>query len=103
MITKNIQKLPKSLVEVSVTVPWMDLQTSWDQTLQRMAQEVEIAGFRKGQAPLNMVEGQLGQRLQDEVLKVSMPNFLIEALKGTDIIPIDYPKYNLSSFAVCFV
>src|SRR3989338_11267686 len=99
MITKNIQKLPKSLVEVSVTVPWMDLQTSWDQTLQRMAQEVEIAGFRKGQAPLNMVEGQLGQRLQDEVLKVSMPNFLIEALKGTDIIPIDYPKYNLSSFA----
>ncbi|MBI3103427.1 hypothetical protein HYZ05_00645 [Candidatus Daviesbacteria bacterium] len=98
MITKNIQKQPKSLVEVSVTVPWADLQPTWDQTLQRMAQDVEIAGFRKGTAPLNMVEGQLGQRLQDEVLKVAMPNFLIEALKGTDIIPIDYPKYDLISF-----
>lgn len=98
MITKNILKQPKSVVEVTVTVPWADLQTTWDQTLQKMAQDVEIAGFRKGQAPLNMVEQQLGQRLQDEVLKSSMPNFLIESLKGTDIIPIDYPKYDLVSF-----
>lgn len=98
MISKNINQLPKSIVEVSVTVPWTDLQTTWDQTLQRLAQEVEIAGFRKGTAPLNMVEGQLGTRLQDEVLKSAMPQFLIESLKGTDIIPIDYPKYDLISF-----
>jgi len=98
MITKNIQKLPKSIVEVTVTVPWADLQPAWDQTLQRMAADVELAGFRKGAAPLPLVEQQLGQRLQDEVLKVAMPNFLIEALKGTDIIPIDYPKYDLISF-----
>lgn len=98
MITKNIEKLPRSIVEVTVTVPWSDLQVTWDQTLQKMAQEVEIAGFRKGAAPLPMIEQQLGTRLQDEVLKVVMPNFLIEALKGTDIIPIDYPKYDLLSF-----
>lgn len=98
MIAKNIIKQPKSIVEVSVTVPWTDLQASWDQTLQKMAAEVEIAGFRKGQAPLNMVEGQLGNRLQDEVLKTAMPNFLIEALKGSDIVPIDYPKYDVTSF-----
>lgn len=98
MITKNIVKQPKSIVEVTVTVPWADLVQIWDQTLARMSQDVEIAGFRKGAAPLNMVEGQLGQRLQDEVLKNAMPNFLIEALKGTDIIPIDYPKYDLISF-----
>src|ERR1035437_8064634 len=98
MIIKNIVKQPKSIVEVSVTVPWTDLQTAWEQTLQRMAQDIEIAGFRKGAAPVGMVESQLGVRLQDEVLKTSMPNFLIEALKGTDIVPIDYPKYELISF-----
>ncbi len=98
MIDKSINKQPKSVIEVTVTVPWVDLQPTWDQTLQRMAQEVEIAGFRKGTAPVPMVEQQLGQRLQDEVLKNAMPNFLIEALKGTDIIPIDYPKYELIAF-----
>lgn len=98
MITKNIIKQPKSLVEVMVTVPWTDLQPAWDQTLQRMATEVELPGFRKGQAPIQMAEQNLGIKLQDEVLKGAMPNFLIEALKGTDIIPIDYPKYDLISF-----
>lgn len=98
MINKNIVKQAKSIVEVTITVPWADLQASWDQTLQKMAADIEISGFRKGQAPLPMVEQQLGIRLQDEVLKLSMPQFLIEALKGTDIIPIDYPKYDLLSF-----
>lgn len=98
MITKNIEKLPKSIVEVAVIVPWADLQQTWDVTLQRMSQEVELPGFRKGQAPLNMAEQNLGIKLQDEALKVAMPNFLIEALKGTDIVPIDYPKYDLISF-----
>ncbi len=99
MITKNIIKQPKSIVEVNIKVLWVDLQPAWDATLQKMASEVELSGFRKGAAPLPMVEQQLGQRLQDEVFKTSMPNFLIEALKGTDIIPIDYPKYDLTSFA----
>lgn len=98
MIAKNIVKQPKSIVEVTVTAPWSDLQITWDTTLQKMAADVEISGFRKGTAPLPMVEGQLGIKLQDEVLKAAMPNFLIEALKGTDIIPIDYPKYDLISF-----
>ncbi len=98
MISKNIAKLPKSIVEVIITAPWMDLQPTWNQTIIRMAQDVELPGFRKGQAPASMVEQQLGTKLSDEVLKTAMPNFLIEALKGTDIIPIDYPKYDIISF-----
>jgi trigger factor len=98
MITKNIVKQPKSIVEVTVTAPWEDLSSTWDQTLQKMAQDLELPGFRKGAAPLLMVEQNLGTKLQDEVLKQAMPNFLIQALQGSDIVPIDYPKYDLISF-----
>ncbi len=98
MITKNIVKQLKSIVEVTVTAPWEDLSSTWDQTLAKMASDIEISGFRKGTAPLNMVEGQLGQKLQDEVLKNAMPNLLIQALQGSDIVPIDYPKYDLITF-----
>ena len=98
MITKNIIKQPKSIVEVTVTAPWADLSATWDQTLAKMAADIEISGFRKGTAPLPMVESQLGQRLQDEVLKTAMPNLLIQALQGSDIVPIDYPQYKLLSF-----
>src|SRR3989344_4644202 len=98
MITKNIVKQAKSIVEVTVTVPWADLEPQWNQTLQKLTANLELPGFRKGSVPLPMAEQNLGVKLQDEVFKVAMPNFLIEALKGTDIIPIDYPKYDLISF-----
>lgn len=98
MITKNIIKQPKSIVEVTVTVPWADMASKWDEVLAKMALDVEIAGFRKGSAPLNIVEGQLGTKLQEEVLKAVMPQFLMEALKGSDVVPIDYPRYQLLKF-----
>lgn len=97
MVTKTINKLPKSLVEVTITVPWSDMAPKWNETLQRLAADVELPGFRKGQAPTNMVEQSLGQKLQDEVFKVVMPQALVEALQGSNIIPIDYPKYQLIS------
>jgi len=98
MISKNIVKQPKSIIEVTVSANWADIEPKWNEVLQKMASETEIAGFRKGAAPVNMVEQQLGTRLQDEVLKAVMPQFLIEALKGSDVIPIDYPHYQVTSF-----
>lgn len=97
-VTKTITKLPKAQVQIAISMPWEDLEPKWNQTLAKMAQDVEIAGFRKGQAPLNLVEQQLSTRLQDEVLKLVMPQGLIEALQGTNVVPIDYPKYQGISF-----
>lgn len=97
MVTKNIVKLQKSLVEVTVTVPWSDVAPKWGETLQRLSADIELPGFRKGQAPANMVQQSLGNKLQDEALKVICPQALIEALQGSNIVPIDYPKYQLIS------
>lgn len=98
MITKNIVKHPKSVVDVQITMPWADVETIWNQTLQKLAAEMELPGFRKGQAPLNMVEQNLSTKLQEEVFKTLFPQALIEALKDSDVVPIDYPKYQLVSF-----
>jgi len=98
MLTKNIAKQPKSIIEISITVPWQDLEGRWNETLQKMAVDLELPGFRKGQAPLNLAEQNLGGKLQDEFLKVVMPALLVEALQGENIIPIDYPKYQMTSF-----
>lgn len=98
MVTKNIVKQPKAQVEIQITVPWTDIQATFDATLAKMASEVEVPGFRKGQVPLPMAQQALGRKLEDEVLKVVMPNALIEALNGTNIVPIDYPGYQVESF-----
>ncbi len=93
MVTKTIIRQPKSIVQAQVSVPWADVEPKWNATLQRLAADLEIPGFRKGQAPLPMVEQHLSNRLIDEVAKAVMPEFLVQALQGSDVVPIDYPKY----------
>jgi trigger factor len=97
-IQKNIVKQPKSTVDVQINLPWADIEPKWNEVLGRMGQEIELPGFRKGAAPPAMVETQLGRKLEDEVFKVIMPQALIEALQGTNIVPIDYPQYQINSF-----
>lgn len=99
MLTKNIAKLPKSVTEVSITVPWADLSAKWDQVFQRLSVEVEIPGFRKGAAPSDMVEQRISSQVQQELLKEVMPQTLMEALSGSEIVPIDYPQYQVQSFS----
>lgn len=99
MLTKNITKQPKAIVDVQVTIPWVDLQARWDEIYQKLANEVELPGFRKGAAPTEMVEPKIVPQVQQELLKLAMPQALIEALQGTDIVPIDYPKYQVMSFS----
>ena len=98
MLQKNIVKQPKALVEVQINLPWADLEPKWNETLARMASEIELPGFRKGTAPLPMVEQNLGRKLEDEVFKIIMPQALIDALQGTDVVPIDYPQYQITTF-----
>src|SRR3989344_4299303 len=97
-ITKNIVKQPKAQVEVQISLPWSDLEAKWNETLTKMSGDLELPGFRKGQVPTQMAETNLGQKLEDEVFRQVMPQALIEALQGTNIVPIDYPQYKIVSF-----
>lgn len=98
MIQKNIVKQPKAQVEVQIVMPWADIEPKWNEVLTSLSQELEVPGFRKGQVPSQMAEQTLGRKLEDEVFKVVMPQALIEALQGTNIVPIDYPQYQVLSF-----
>jgi len=98
MISKNIVRQPKSGVEITVSVPWEDLSPLWDQNIQKFIAEAEVPGFRKGQAPIDMVEQRSGSAIQQEFLKTAMPQLLMQALQGTDVVPIDYPQYSGISF-----
>lgn len=98
MITKNIVRQPKSTVEVQISAPWQDISAKWDETLNKLAQETEVPGFRKGQAPVQVLENYLGNKLQEEFFRTIMPSVVVEALQGSNVVPIDYPKYQLISF-----
>ncbi len=99
MIQKTVNKLPKSVVEVTINAPWEDVSAFWDKAVARVSSETEIAGFRKGTAPVGLVEQQTGNKIQDEFLKEAMSQILVSQLQTEQIVPIDYPKYELITFS----
>ncbi len=98
MINKTITRQPKSIVEIAVSVPWADIQPRWNDTVQKVGVEMELPGFRKGAAPLEMIEQQALSQVQQEFLRVTMPDVLIQSLQGSDVVPIDYPRYKDVTF-----
>ena len=44
MLTKNIVKLPKSQIDIQVTMAWSDMQAKWDEVFNKAAAEVELPG-----------------------------------------------------------
>ena len=50
MITA-LTRLPKSTVELTITIPWADIKSEYDRAIIDLGKELELPGFRKGKAP----------------------------------------------------
>jgi len=57
----KINNLPKSEIKIQVRVSPTEFQNFLDEAIKNVAQNIEIKGFRKGMAPLDLVKKQLSQ------------------------------------------
>jgi trigger factor len=57
----EIKKLPKSEMEIKVSIPWEEWKVFWNEAGKEFSKEVKIKGFRPGKAPDNLVEQKVGK------------------------------------------
>lgn len=63
---KNIRELENSSVELTVTVPAKEVEQAYQETLKKYAAQVQIKGFRKGKAPVTVLESKFGTAIREE-------------------------------------
>jgi trigger factor len=69
------------------------------QVLGRMQQQVKMAGFRKGTAPLELVEKQIDQNAyQQEFLDEALSNLYSAAARSEKIRPVQSPQVTILKF-----
>lgn len=69
-----------------------DLEQAIGTVLRKAAKEVKIPGFRPGKVPAKLLEGYIGeQALLEEALDEMLQGLYVEAVKQTDIFPVDHP------------
>ncbi len=89
----NITKEKENIVKLELTIPAKDAQAAYENAVKLFSQYVNVPGFRKGKAPKNMVERQVGvERLQQEALDKLLPRFIDEAVKENNLEIVTQPE-----------
>jgi len=67
-ISKEIKRLDKSNVAMSVTVPKEDVAAQYNDMLKEYTKSLQIPGFRKGKVPQSVLEQKFGDALKGDAL-----------------------------------
>ncbi|HUS51931.1 MAG TPA: trigger factor [Candidatus Bathyarchaeia archaeon] len=93
-----LSKQPDKTCDLTITIPKKRVLKAYDKTVEKLAKEVEIKGFRKGKAPKKIVEKRLDKsRVYEEVLKELITEVYLEAVKEHQLKPIVNPQIQVTS------
>lgn len=88
----ELKRLEKNTFELTLTIPWNDVKTTYDRVFEEVAENAEIAGFRKGKAPKDLVAQNVNKnKLYEEVIKELLPKAYSEAVQKENLKPIITP------------
>ncbi len=96
----EFKKLPKSLVEFTITVPEEDYTPYLAKAATRISNRIAISGFRKGHVPYDIIKKEVGEAaiLQEAAEEIIQKTFF-EAVKSENIHTIGQPQIALEKLA----
>lgn len=84
--------------QIEFTVPWAQVEQAYQSVIRKYQPHVKTDGFRKGHAPLKIVEQMVGpERLLQETAEKVVPAAYVEAVKKAEAKPISDPEIHPTS------
>lgn len=97
----KIEKEANNVVKLDIEVPAKDAVSAYNKAVKQISEYVNIPGFRKGKAPRNMVEQQVGtDRIKHEALEGLLPAIFKEAIVSNNLDVISQPYVESYDFEV---
>lgn len=93
------KKLDNSMIELSIDVPVEKVELEYKSVFDDIQKKAKIDGFRKGKAPLNVVEIQYKDVADKEVAENLVKHYLYEAVTEKQLTPIVAPSYNYDTIS----
>jgi trigger factor len=96
MINSEIKNLPKSEIQIKITVAWDNWKKFIDDAAGLFAKEVKVQGFRDGKAPRNLIEQKVGKHaILEEAANLAIKKTYEEVVKEKKLDVIGAPKAKL--------
>ena len=96
MIKHNIEKLPNNTYEITVDIPWEEVQKDYSTAFDHLHTELAIEGYRKGKVPRELAEKNLKKEdVYQQLIRTMLPRVYDDVLKKESLKPIVSPKVDL--------
>lgn len=92
----KVEKIENNVVKVEVTIPSEKFNETLKKSYNKNAKKFNIPGFRKGKAPLQIIEKFYGEGVFfEDAAEMIIDETYPEAIKENNISPVDYPKVDI--------
>ena len=71
--------------EINLTIPSGEVDKAYERYLQKASQEINVPGFRKGKAPLNVVERMYADKIKEYFFEDYTDEVFKKVVKENDI------------------
>ncbi len=94
--THTAKHLPKSTVEIEITIPKAEIATAYDKAFVKLCGALEVEGFRRGKAPKNVAEKHISkEKVYNELLQELLGEIYADVVKKENFKPIMNPRIDL--------
>ena len=94
-----VETLSPTRAKLTVEVPFEELKPSLDAAYKKIAQQINVPGFRKGKVPPMVIDRQIGRGpVLDEAINEALPKLYVQALQDNDIEPLAQPEIDITKF-----
>ena len=97
----TVERLSPTRVRINVEVPFDELKPDFDRAYKKIAQQVNVPGFRKGKVPARIIDARLGRGVVlEEVVNEAIPTRYSEAVTAAeDVSPLGQPEIEVTEIA----
>ena len=95
----KVEKLPNSELKIVATIENSKVAASYENIVEKIVNESEIKGFRKGKAPKEVVIEKMDiSKVHGEVISDLLKTYYPQILKEKSIFPYSNPKIDVKEF-----
>jgi trigger factor len=98
-VKSAVETLSPTRAKLTVEVPFEELKPSLDAAYKKIAQQINVPGFRKGKVPPMVIDRQIGRGpVLDEAINDALPKLYVQALQDNSIEPLAQPEIDITKF-----
>lgn len=93
----DIENLSDTRIKMTVELPFDELGDEVEAAYKRIAQQVQIPGFRKGKVPRQIIDQRFGRgAVLEEVVNAAVPPAYDKAIEEAAVVPLGQPQVEVT-------